>query len=358
MSIKEIAKRTGASQATVSRVLNNPEHRCSDPKLRDKIWKAAMELHYVPNEAARDLKHGKPGDKQQTYYVQVLVTRSDVGQSDPFIEELLRVIESEIHKHLCILTHVWHKSVFSDERRCKKEDINRIVADLCKETEGNSHGLIIIGKISKHAIPAIRKHFTNVVAVNRNQLGQQLDEVFCDGRKIAYDAVSYLISQGHEDIGYVGGCDHEARFRGYNEALAANRLEAVSEYIYNVRPTEAEGFRIGQQIMESEFPPSAVYCANDIIAVGMLKALSRNRRQYQSLSIISSDNIELASQISPMLTTVALPKEEMGRFAVMLLLDRIEGKHQSEVVMELKGKLLIRESVRKYGDNDWSDYVI
>lgn len=304
MSIKEIAKRTGASQATVSRVLNNPEHRCSDPKLRDKIWKAAMELHYVPNEAARDLKHGKPGDKQQTYYVQVLVTRSDVGQSDPFIEELLRVIESEIHKHLCILTHVWHKSVFSDERRCKKEDINRIVADLCKETEGNSHGLIIIGKISKHAIPAIRKHFTNVVAVNRNQLGQQLDEVFCDGRKIAFDAVSYLISQGHEDIGYVGGCDHEARFRGYNEALA------------------------------------------------------RNRRQYQSISIISSDNIELASQISPMLTTVALPKEEMGRFAVMLLLDRIEGRHQSEVVMELKGKLLIRESVRKYGDNDWSDYVI
>ena len=304
MSIKEIAKRTGASQATVSRVLNNPEHRCSDPKLRDKIWKAAMELHYVPNGAARDLKHGKPRDKQQTYYVQVLVTRSDVGQSDPFIEELLRVIESEIHKHLCILTHVWHKSVFSDERRCKKEDINRIVADLCKETEGNSHGLIIIGKISKHAIPAIRKHFTNVVAVNRNQLGQQLDEVFCDGRKIAFDAVSYLISQGHEDIGYVGGCDHEARFRGYNEALA------------------------------------------------------RKRRQYQSISIISSDNIELASQISPMLTTVALPKEEMGRFAVMLLLDRIEGRHQSEVVMELKGKLLIRESVRKYGDNDWSDYVI
>lgn len=302
MSIKEIAKRTGAFQATVSRVLNNPDHRCSDPKLRDKIWKAAMELHYVPNEAARDLKNGKQGDNKQTYYLQVLVTRSDVGQTDPFIEELLRIIESEIHKHLCILTHV--------------------------------------------------------VAVNRNQLGQQLDEVFCDGRKIAFDAVSYLISQGHEDIGYVGSCDHEARYRGYIEALEANRLEAVAEYVYNVKPTEAEGFRIGQQIMESEFPPSAVYCANDIIAVGMLKALAKNRRQYQSLSIISSDNIELASQISPMLTTVALPKEEMGRFAVLLLLDRIDGKHQSEVVMELKGKLLIRESVRKFGDNDWSDYVI
>ena len=83
MSIKEIAKRTGASQATISRVLNNPDHRCSDPKLRDKIWKAAMELHYVPNEAARDLKHGKQGDNKKTYYLQVLVTRSDVGQSDP-----------------------------------------------------------------------------------------------------------------------------------------------------------------------------------------------------------------------------------------------------------------------------------
>ena len=73
MSIKEIARRTGASQATVSRVLNNPEHRCSDPKLRDKIWKADMELHYVPNEAARDLKNKKQGDKKQTYYIQVLV---------------------------------------------------------------------------------------------------------------------------------------------------------------------------------------------------------------------------------------------------------------------------------------------
>lgn len=312
----------------------------------------------MPNEAARDLKNKKQGDKKQTYYIQVLVTRSDIGQTDPFIEELLRVIESEIHKHLCILTHVWHRSVFSDERRCKKEDVNRIVAELWKETEGNSQGLIIIGKISKHALPAIRKHFTNVVAVNRNLLGQQLDEIFCDGRKIAFDAVSYLISQGHEDIGYVGSCDHEARYRGYMEALEANRLEAVAEYVYNVKPTEAEGFRIGQQIMESEFPPSVVYCANDIIAVGMQKALARNRRQYQSLSIISSDNIELASQISPMLTTVALPKEEMGRFAVLLLPDRIEGKHQSEVVMELKGKLLIRESVKRYGDNDWSDYVI
>lgn len=223
----------------------------------------------MPNEAARDLKNKKQGDKKQTYYIQVLVTRSDIGQTDPFIEELLRVIESEIHKHLCILTHVWHRSVFSDERRCKKEDVNRIVAELWKETEGNSQGLIIIGKISKHALPAIRKHFTNVVAVNRNLLGQQLDEVFCDGRKIAFDAVSYLISQGHEDIGYVGSCDHEARYRGYMEALEANRLEAVAEYVYNVKPTEAEGFRIGQQIMKSEFPPSAVYCANDIIAVGM-----------------------------------------------------------------------------------------
>ena len=88
MSIKEIARRTGASQATVSRVLNNPEHRCSDPKLRDKIWKVVMELHYVPNEAARDLKNKKQGDKKQTYYIQVLVTRSDIGQTDPFIEEL------------------------------------------------------------------------------------------------------------------------------------------------------------------------------------------------------------------------------------------------------------------------------
>lgn len=358
MSLKEIAKKAGVSLATASRVLNNPEYHCSDPKMRDHIWKIAMELQYVPNEAARSLKGRKKKETNKTYYIQILMTRSDNGQMDPFFDELLHVIESEIHNKFCILTHVWHMSVFSDDRKCRQGNLEHVVRNLYDETEGKSNGLIIVGKVSGAAIPVIKKYFDNVISVNRNSSGQEIDEVTCDGKKIAGEAVEYLISLGHQDIGYVGSCDRESRYKGFLEALEKNKLEPSTEYIYNVKPTEANGYKVAQQIMELAYPPSAVYCANDIIAIGMLKALSKIKRRYFTLSIVSSDNIELAQRVTPLLTTVALPKEEMGRFAVMLLYDRIEGLHKTEVQIELKGKLLVRESCKRFGENDWCDYVI
>ena len=83
MSIKKIAELTGASPATVSRVLNNPVYKCSKPGLRDKIWKVAMELNYTPNEAARNLKRGT-SSKQKHYYIDILMTRMDRTHTDPF----------------------------------------------------------------------------------------------------------------------------------------------------------------------------------------------------------------------------------------------------------------------------------
>ena len=104
MSIKEIAKRANVSPATVSRVLNNPDYNCSSPEVRERIRKAAMELNYVPNEAARRLKQGKNEKTEKTYYINVLITRTDGANVDPFFDALLRVIETEIHRSNCILS--------------------------------------------------------------------------------------------------------------------------------------------------------------------------------------------------------------------------------------------------------------
>lgn len=122
MSIKKIAEKTGVSPATVSRVLNNPEYHCATPGLRDKIWRAAIEMNYAPNEAARSLKMGVPTSDAKTYYINVLMTRMDVAQSDPFFSELLRVIETEIHRNSCILSKVWYMSLFSNDRKCRTEN--------------------------------------------------------------------------------------------------------------------------------------------------------------------------------------------------------------------------------------------
>ena len=112
MSVKEIAKIAGTSPATVSRILNNPDYHSSDPKVRERVWKAAMELNYVPNEAARSLKLGKNKTSDKVSYIQVLMTRAEKSQTDPFFTEILRVVESEIHRNSCILSQVWYMSVF------------------------------------------------------------------------------------------------------------------------------------------------------------------------------------------------------------------------------------------------------
>lgn len=99
MSIKKIAAMTGTSPATVSRVLNNPNYKCSVEGLREKIWKTAMELNYTPNEAARSLKRGSGKASKKKYVIDVLVTRMNGAHADPFFEELLRVVESQIHEN-------------------------------------------------------------------------------------------------------------------------------------------------------------------------------------------------------------------------------------------------------------------
>ena len=99
LSIKKIAKEAGVSTATVSRVLNNPGYKCSSEELRERIWKIARELNYMPNEAARNLKKGITDTSQKVWYLDVLMTRTGNLETDPFFSELLRVIESEIHRH-------------------------------------------------------------------------------------------------------------------------------------------------------------------------------------------------------------------------------------------------------------------
>ena len=158
MSIKKIAERAGVSASTVSRVLNNPNYKCSSPKLRDKIWKIAIELNYTPNTAARNLKMGVKEKEEKVYYVSVLMTRMEKATADPFFNELLRVIESEIHKQVAILTKVWYMPVFSNDKKCRHEDLNLLVDKMYDELEQKCDGLIIIGKCNKDALKKLNNN--------------------------------------------------------------------------------------------------------------------------------------------------------------------------------------------------------
>ena len=358
MSIKKIAEKAGVSVSTVSRILNKPDYRCSVPGLREKVWSIAMELNYVPNEAARNLKKGTQAKESKIWHIHVLMTRTDESRTDPFFTELLHIIESEIHGQNCILSKVWYKPFFSDDRKCRRENLDQIIQGMYTETEGKKDGLIIIGRCNPLALKKLNQKFRSVVSVIRNSTNYEVDEVLCDGKKIAAMAVEHLISLGHRNIGYVGGCRNEDRYTGYLDTLKQNHLDVIPEYVVESNQTEIEGFEAMEKLLKSEDCPTGIYCANDITAVGMLKCLRRCRNLYFTPSIIASDDIEEAQYTKPMLTTVGLPKEEMGRFALYLLLDRMKGGHSGVVRMELSGKLLVRNSCSHVSESFWSDYCI
>ena len=358
MSIKKIAEKVGVSPSTVSRVLNNPNYRCSSDKLKDKIWKAAVELNYSPNQAARNLKLGTDIKEEKTFYINILVTRMDSQQTDPFFTELLRVLESEIHRGYCVLTKVWYEPFFSNEKKCKGSLAEQKITQLYEETDGKNDGLIIIGKCQEEAIKIWKTKYKSIVSVNRNSTNYQVDEVLCDGRKVSALAVDYLVSLGHTRIGYVGKCSQESRYKGYLDVLKANDLYVNEAWVMDLEPTEANGLAVMETFMKMEDPPTAIYFVNDIAAIGALKCLGRKRRNFYRPSIIATDDIEAAQYTKPMLTTVQLPKEDMGRFALRLLVDRMEGRHKGNIRMELEGKLVVRNSCTAPANGGWSDYCI
>ncbi len=355
MSLKEISAMTGVSVSTVGRILSDPSHRCANEETRKKVIEAARTIGYVPNAAARNLKSGK-GRQEKIYSINILLTRSDPESSDPFYDELLMLLEKELRSNSCIVHSIMRCTEFSDSR-VKAPQLEALAEKLFK-TESGADGLIVIGKVTHKALDALKAYEKNIVSINRDPTNHEVDEVLCDGGRIAREAVAYLAKLGHTKIGFVGGCHHEARFTGYQQALNELRLSLELDHIYDTTPSEAHGLAALQYFKGLSDPPTAIYCANDILAVGMIKGMDRRRIRDYFPSVISSDDIDAAQYTRPMLTTISLPKTEMVRFALMLLLDRIKGGHKTVSRLELEGRLIIRESCRRNFDMSEPEYYI
>lgn len=346
MTLKEIAAEAGVSIATVSRVLNHPDHKCSSEEVREKIWSIARKNHYVINESAKNLKNGTHRVKQDVDYIDVLFTRGVENAADDFFREMFRDIRAALMRRNCVLDKVWVYPEFSDLSHKSEKICSKRIASMTEGREVNNSGLIILGKCDENSLKSLMKEYKAVVGCNRNATNYLMDEVTCDGKRVAEMAVDYLIHLGHRKIAYVGDCHGEKRYEGYQSTMFRYNLTPDIKNIFEADSTEAEGFRVMQELMDRdpEDAPTAVYAASDTIAVGMLRCLNQSRNRYYSPSIIGSDDIEAAQFTKPMLTTIHIPKAEMGKFAVDLLSDRLHGGHKTAVRLEVQGKLIVRSS--------------
>lgn len=358
MSIKDIAARAGVSPSTVSRVLNNPTHRCSTTGLRDRIWQIAREEHYLPNEAARTLKLGS-GSSEKAWRIDALLTRSPRQSDDAFFGELLRTVETETHRQRCVLANVWRLSALSGARGVRRGAIERELSRILEPNEDRADGLVVIGKCEPHALARLRDAYgRRVVSIGRNSVNYLVDEVLCDGEEVAHLATKYLIDLGHRRIGYVGDCKNESRYRGYRKALEAHGLELDVRDVIECNHTEAAGYRAMERLMQREDAPTGLFCATDAVAIGLLRCREQFQGRYYAPSVVSSDDVEAAQFCTPALTTVHLPCRDMGRYALRLLVDRIGGGHSDSVRLELRGRLVERDSCASPAEATGYSYVI
>ena len=332
MSITKIAAITGASVSTVARVLRDPEHKCHSMELKERILQTAREIGYVPNEAAKALKSGSAPKK--IFHINILLTRVNSDETDPCYSEMLRLVEIEVRKSGGLIENIWRHAVFSSEKKTDFPEIEKSAAQMFHDAKQKHDGLILIGKCSQKGLKSLKRYEKNLISINRNSTTYEVDEVLCDGRKIALTAVNYLISCGHQKIGYV--------------ALVHHGIAPDIDDVYDITPNEKNGYQAMAYFSQLETPPSAFYCANDILAIGMLKYLAQSKNWYYHPSVISSDNIVESQYTTPMLTTVSLPKAEMAHLAIQILTDRMNGGHKAVVKTELQSTLVIRQSVHQY----------
>ena len=334
VSIKEVAAHAGVSVATVSNVLNRPDI-VAQPT-RDRVNASITELGFVRNESARQLRAGG----SRTIGLVVL----DVA--NPFFTDLARGVEDEANKAglAVILCN-------SDDQERKE---NRYL-DLLEEHR--VQGVLITPVASNGSrLARLQRRGTPVVLVDSRSASRGQCSVAVDDVLGGDLAMSHLLLAGHERVAYVGGPPSirqvADRHEGVLRALArAGRTPA------DLLVIETEGLNVaaGQQagaaiaVLPAGTRPTAVCCANDLIALGILQEMTRNRiRVPEDMSIVGYDDIDFAAAAAVPLTSVRQPRQQLGRTAARLLLDEAAdgaGHQHRQVIFE--PELVVRQSTQQ-----------
>ena len=339
MTLKEIAAQAGVSISTVSRVINKSSKSPASKEVQDRIWEIVRRTGYVPNSSARQLKMGSAGHPSGlSRSIACLYARVQNAEIDTFFSSLARSIEKEAFKHNYILKYTFTAFDVHDP------NIFRLISD------NHVDGVAVLGRCDKQLLKFLKQYFQYVAYTGLNNLEAKYDQILCDGHQAAVSAVEYLISLGHTQIAYVGETQNENRDKGYCTALSAARLPLTRDLVRNVPLSFEGGYRGGDSVLKKGRPFTAMFCSNDITAIGAMRAIKEHGlRIPEDISLISIDDIDTAQYLTPMLTTVHIPVEEMGQMTAKTLIDRIEGGHVLPMKINLPCYIAKRESCGPWG---------
>lgn len=327
--MKDVARLAGVSTSTVSHVINN--NRYVSEAVREKIDAAIQQLNYAPSALARSLKIN------QTRTIGMLLTAS----SNPFYAEVVRGVENCCYQRGYSLVLC---NTAGDEER-----MNRSLETLLQK---RVDGLLIMCTESHLPSAEIINRYPSIPSVMMDWAPFEGDsDIIQDNSLLGGEqATAWLISRGYTRIACIAGPHNKTparlRLEGYKQAMAAAKLPVLPGYIVESDFEFQGGFNAMNQLLALSQVPQAVFTSNDAMAVGVYHALFQAGLSIpQDIAVIGYDDIELARYMTPPLTTIHQPKDELGELAIDTLIHRLAqpGSHRQTLV--LTPELIERGSV-------------
>lgn len=331
MNIKDIAKLSGTSVASVSRVLNN------DPRVTDatkqKIRKVIDETGYKPNYVGRSLR--KRASKKLLIMLPTI--------SNPFYSEIVEGFDNKaMSENFGVLLAVTHR----------KAEIERKYYDLLftKQVDGVAS---FIPVISYEEINAISKEYPFVACCWNGGPEVNANYVCIDNEKAVYDAVKHLLELGHTRIALLNGnyrerlYEHE-REKGYVSALESMNIPVRKEYMLICNYDYQSAYNKAAKLMALPEPPTAIMTLSDERAAGVVKYLNENGlTPGVDVDVVGFDNNVVSKVTTPEITTISQPRYEIGQSAAELLINQIRDNTKPFKGIIMSHQLIIRESTRK-----------
>lgn len=327
-SIKDVAKEANVSIATVSRVLNDID--VVNEETKKKVQDAIKKLGYRPNIVARSLK------TQRTRTIGIVVP--DI--SSQLYPEIVRGAEdvANIYKYNVMLCN-------SDCDLEKEKEYLRVLSE--KMVDGV---LYMSSSLEDETLDLINELNLKTILVETSNKDGNLPSVSIDNVKAAYEATKYVISKGRKNIAFIGIEKNEKnawgmRCEGYEKALAENGMKVNLDMCYFNNLKIKSGKEGVEKILSSKQKFDGLVCASDEIAIGAINTLRENGiRVPEDVSVIGFNNIEMAKNFYPAITTVAQPMYDMGSVAMRMLIKLLNKQELEEAYFELPYSLEERGS--------------
>ncbi|MFD1772848.1 LacI family DNA-binding transcriptional regulator [Paenibacillus rhizophilus] len=331
ITIKDVARMANVSISTVSRVINNSQTVNSE--IRKRVLDVLEATQFRPNAIARTLV------KNNTSLIGVLLPEIKNNVLDDMVEGINQV------------AHLYGFDVMI-ALSGGNPDSEMHYYNLFREMQAS--GIIISASgIRDSLFELIEAAGIPCILVGRDSREQSIPSVHVDNTSAAFEAVTYLIQQGHRDIAMLRGAAGDIsagnqRFLGYEQALKAAQLPLRPELVLESGLSVEDGTTSMRKLYLSGPLPSAVFCATDRMAIGAMNFLTENGVKVpEQVSFFGFDDIDMAAIIRPKLSTVRYSASELGMVAARNLIKLIKGEELAAVHWSISHQLEIRDSIAR-----------